>query len=128
MMNTPYKPVSLDEMKARFSPADRKLAEQQAAELIAEERTLRDLRKAMGLTQEHMAQVLKIGQENVSRIEKRSDLLISTLRGFVEAMGGHLNLVAEFPDRPPVRLRTLADVGEKTAPSRRRASRGKLAV
>jgi DNA-binding transcriptional regulator YiaG len=111
-MNAPYKTVSLDEMKARLSPEDRALAEQQAAELIAEERTLRDLRKAMGLTQEHMAQVLKIGQENVSRIEKRSDLLISTLRGFVEAMGGRLNLVAEFPDRPPVRLRTLADVGE----------------
>ena len=50
-MNAPYKTVSLDEMKARLSPEDRALAEQQAAELIAEERTLRDLRKAIGQKQ-----------------------------------------------------------------------------
>ncbi len=50
-MNAPYKTVSLDEMKARLSPEDRVLAEQQAAELIAEERTLRDLRKAIGQKQ-----------------------------------------------------------------------------
>jgi hypothetical protein len=39
------------------------------------------------------------GQEGVSKIEKRSDLLISTLRGYVEAMGGSLSIIAEFPDR-----------------------------
>jgi DNA-directed RNA polymerase specialized sigma subunit len=109
-MTTDYKTVSLAEMKAKLSLEDRALVDAHAAELIAEERTLRDLRKAMGLTQMHMAETLKIGQNNVSRIEKRSDLLISTLRNFVEAMGGHLNLVAEFPDRPPVRLKTLSDV------------------
>lgn len=105
-----YKPVSLDEMMSRLSPANRAEVEARTAVLIAEEQTLQDLRKAMGLTQVYMAQTLKIGQNNVSRIEKRSDLLLSTLRGFVEAMGGRLNLVAEFPDRPPVRLKTLEDV------------------
>jgi DNA-directed RNA polymerase specialized sigma subunit len=110
-MKTPYKTVSLSEMKARLSAEDQALVTAQAAALIAEERTLRDLRKAMGLTQVHMAKTLNIGQENVSRIEQRSDLLISTLRNFVEAMGGRLNLVAEFPDRPPVQLKTFADVG-----------------
>lgn len=105
-----YKPVSRDEMMSRLSPADRAEVEARTAVLIAEEQTLQDLRKAMGLTQVYMAQTLKIGQNNVSRIEKRSDLLLSTLRGFVEAMGGRLNLVAEFPDRPPVRLKTLEDV------------------
>jgi Helix-turn-helix domain len=109
-MTKPYKTVPLSDMMNTLAPARRVAVEAQAALLIAEEHTLQDLRKAMGLTQVHMAQTLKIGQNNVSRIEKRSDLLLSTLRGFVEGMGGHLCLVAEFPDRPPVRLKTLGDV------------------
>jgi DNA-binding XRE family transcriptional regulator len=109
-MTKPYKTVPLRDMMDTLAPARRAAVEAQAALLIAEAHTLQDLRKAMGLTQMHMAQTLKIGQNNVSRIEKRSDLLLSTLRSFVEAMGGHLNLVAEFPDRPPVLLKTLGDV------------------
>ncbi len=53
---------------------------------------------------------LGIGQDGISRLEKRSDLLISTLRGYVEAMGGKLRLVAEFPNRPPIMLSGLAAV------------------
>jgi len=79
-----------------------------AADLIAEELSLRDLRRAHELTQRRMAEHLGVGQEGISRLEKRSDLLISTLRGYVEAMGGRLRLVAEFPDRPPVVLSGLA--------------------
>jgi hypothetical protein len=55
-----------------------------------------------------MAEVLGIGQESVSRLEKRSDLLLSTLRGYVKAMGGELRLVAEFPNRPPILLKGFA--------------------
>lgn len=120
-MTKPYKTVPLGDMMAALTPERRTHVEARAAELIAEERTLQDVRKAMGLTQAHMAETLKIGQDNVSRIEKRSDLLISTLRSFVEAMGGHLNLVAEFPDRPPVRLKTLGDVRDDGTPPRHRA-------
>ncbi|MBF0178838.1 MAG: helix-turn-helix transcriptional regulator [Magnetococcales bacterium] len=76
----------------------------QAARLMEEEMTLRDLRKAHALTQERMAEALHISQDGVSRIEKRSDLLISTLRSYVEAMGGTLRLVAEFPNRAPITL------------------------
>ena len=43
-----------------------------------------------------------MGQDNISRLEKRSDMLLSTLRHYVQSMGGTLNLVAEFPNRPPV--------------------------
>src|SRR3546814_3894175 len=60
------------------------------------------------LTQVRVDKELGIKQENVSRIEKRTDLLISTLSGYVEAMGGKLRLVAEFPDRPPVTLSGIA--------------------
>jgi hypothetical protein len=55
-----------------------------------------------------MAKTLGVTQDSVSRLEKRSDLLLSTLRNTVEAMGGNLSLVAEFPDRAPVILTGIA--------------------
>ncbi len=66
--------------------------------LIAEETALRHLRRARDLTQESMAKLLHIDQAGISKIENRSDMLLSTLRSYVEAMGGSLRLVAEFPD------------------------------
>ena len=87
-------------------------------DLVAEEMSLRDLRRAHELTQERLAEFLGIGQEGVSRLEKRADLLLSTLRGYVEAMGGRLRLVADFPDRPPVVLSGLAEM-ESPDPQRR---------
>jgi hypothetical protein len=57
-----------------------------------------------------MAKALGISQDGVSRLEKRSDLLLSTLRKSVEAMGGNLSLIAEFPDRDPVVLSGIAEV------------------
>ena len=86
-----------------------------ADELFAEEMSLKDLRKARQMTQERMAELLGIGQEGISRIEKRSDLLISTLRNYVTRMGGQLELVARFPDRPPVLLQDLAEIGAQPA-------------
>ena len=72
--------------------------------------TLRDLRKARALTQAKMADLLHIRQDNVSRIERRTDLMLSTLRGYLEAMGGELNLIVEFKDRPPVKIMELFDL------------------
>ena len=95
---------TLEQKMAALSPARRKKVEARTAELIEDEKSLCDLRRALALTQQKMAGELGIGQEGISRLEKRSDLLISTLRGYVEAMGGKLRLVAEFPDRPPVML------------------------
>ncbi len=71
--------------------------------------TLKDLRQAMQKTQVELAEALHIGQDGVSRLEKRSDMLLSTLRGYVEAMGGKLELVAHFPNRPPVVIEHLAE-------------------
>ena len=62
------------------------------------------------LTQKRMARVLGVGQDSVSRLEQRSDLLLSTLRGYVEAMGGRLSIVAEFPDHEPVILSGIAAI------------------
>jgi DNA-binding XRE family transcriptional regulator len=94
-------------------PEDRRKKIEEAADaLIAEEMTLRDLRKARNQTQTRVAERLGINQENVSRLEQRSDLLISTLSGYVEAMGGKLNLVAKFPHRPPITLTGIAALDE----------------
>jgi len=114
--------TKLKHKMASLDAARRERVEARAAELIAEEMSLRDLRRAHALTQESMAKSLGIGQEGVSRLERRSDLLISTLRGYVEAMGGKLRLVAEFPNRPPVCLSGLAEMDEAPPKSRRRRS------
>lgn len=63
---------------------------------------LKDLRKGAGKTQEDLAAALGVGQDTISRLEKRSDMLLSTLRHYVESVGGQLSLVARFPDRPAV--------------------------
>ncbi len=102
--------------------ARRRKVEARASELIAEEMTLRELRTARKLTQVRMARTLGITQDSVSRLEKRSDLFLSALRKTVEAMGGNLSLVAEFPDRPPVVL----PGSPKMRPRHRRASAGPL--
>ena len=111
-------------------PADRReRVKARAEELIAEELTLRDLRKAHDLTQERMAELLDIGQDSVSRLEQRSDLLLSTLRSYVNAMGGSLELIARFPDRPAVILSGLAGLSkeEKRAPRKKTAPKGATA-
>ena len=99
---------NLDRIRKQLSPARRKRITARAATLITEEKSLQELRQAHKLTQERMAQVLGIGQDSVSRLEQRSDLLISTLRGYVEAMGGRLSLIAEFPNQEPVALTGIA--------------------
>jgi DNA-binding XRE family transcriptional regulator len=110
---------TLDEVISGL-PLDQQLEiEACAAELIEEEMTLRDLRKAHELTQTRLAEALHISQDGVSRIETRSDFLLSTLRSYVEAMGGKLRLVAEFPDRRPVTISGLKCLGTEENPKRR---------
>src|SRR5271163_1539444 len=96
--------VNVNDKLKKMSPAQRKKVESRAAELIVEEMSLRDLRRARKLTQVRMAKALGINQDSVSRLEQRSDLLLSTLRKTVEAMGGSLSIIAQFPDRKPVLL------------------------
>lgn len=101
--------------------------EVRAEALIAEEMTLRDLRKAQDLTQERMAELLDVGQDNISRLEGRADMLLSTLRGYVAAMGGSLDLIVRFPDRPAVSLAALFGNQESAEgkPRRKRTADGR---
>ena len=108
-------PVPLSEVMARLSPERRARIEARTAELIAEELTLAELRKAQKLTQQKLAKTLGIKQESVSSIETRADMLLSTLRSYVRAVGGELSLKVTFPDRPAVELSTLKTAGGKPA-------------
>ena len=103
-------PRNVDDIIRKRNPRRRKKVEARAARLIAEEMTLRQLRQACRLTQQKVARSLRIGQEGVSKIERRSDLLISTLREYVQAIGGRLSLVVEFPDREPVILSGITEL------------------
>ncbi len=105
--------VPLDKMKKRIklSPERETKILQRAHMLIEEEMTLRELRKVQQLTQESMAKLLGIEQDSVSRMERRADMLLSTMSSYVTAMGGSLRLIAEFPNRSPVAIR-LGDLQE----------------
>lgn len=112
--------VTLDEFMKDFTPKERAKVRARTAELIEQELTLRDLRQAEQLTQERMAELLGVEQENVSRLERRADLLLSTLSSYVAAMGGRLRLIAEFPNRKPVAI-ALGDIaGRESLKSSRR--------
>jgi len=113
---------SLEDVLSALTPEQRARVEARAQELIEEELTLRDLRQAHHLTQERMAELLGVEQENVSRIERRADLLLSTLASYVAAMGGKLRLIAEFPNRKPVAV-ALGDLSDGTPAKPRRRGR-----
>jgi len=117
---------NLDQIIAKLPPERRARVEAGAQKLIAEEMALRHLRQARDLTQQRMAKLLHIDQAGISKIESRSDMLLSTLRGYVEAMGGSLRLVAEFPDGI-AELSSLGEVLDTNAPART-AKNGKRRV
>lgn len=112
----------LDDVMAALPKERQERVEARAMELA----TLKDLRQAVQQTQEQLATALGVGQDTISRLEKRSDMLLSTLRHYVESMGGKLELVAQFPNRPPVvieHLGTEASPRRKAAGTRRRVAR-----
>lgn len=89
---------NLEQMMGKLPAKRRAKIEKRAADIA----TLKDLRLAVELTQDELAQNLGVGQDTISRLERKSDMLLSTLRRHVEAMGGKLELVARFPNRPPM--------------------------
>jgi hypothetical protein len=113
-----------EELMSELSSERRKRVEARAAELITEEQSLRDLRQARHLTQQRMAKKLGVKQHSISRLEQRSDMLLSTLRDYIGKMGGELVLTARFPDREPVKIKGFTDIaGGGEARSARRSSR-----
>ncbi|HAT8178172.1 TPA: transcriptional regulator [Legionella pneumophila] len=101
---------SLNDKIRSLSKERQDIIEKRANQLIAEEMTLRDLRVALEKTQEDLGAILHMKQDGISRLEKRSDMLISTLSKYISAMGGSLKLMAEFPDRAPIEIHGIADI------------------
>jgi hypothetical protein len=110
--------VPYEKILATFPSERQRKIKKRAAELIAEEYTLRDLRKAKRMTQEEVARRVSGRQVYVSRLEQRADMKLSTLREYVRALGGDLQLMVTFPKHGAVKLR---DIGT-TPKHKRRAS------
>jgi ribosome-binding protein aMBF1 (putative translation factor) len=99
---------SFEELQSRMSPGARAKAEAEALRL-REEIGLVDLRRALRLSQEELAQTLHVGQAAIAKLEKCTDMYVSTLRRFIEAMGGELEVVAKFP-KHSVRIRHFGEL------------------
>lgn len=102
------KPVPYEKVFAKFPPEMQRRVKARAKELIAEEMALRDLRKSRALTQEQVAKRLGGKQVYVSRLESRSDAKVSTLRDYVRAIGGELQLMVTFPGGAKAKIKDLA--------------------
>lgn len=112
-------PKTLSAVMKRLPKARRARIEAAIAAEATQIMSLREIRKAFHKSQEVLAADLDIEQETISRIERRSDLLLSTLRKYVEAMGGELKLVAEFPGQAPIQIDTILKEAKRTAAKRR---------
>lgn len=96
---------TLEEIMQSLPATQRQAVERRTNELFAEELSLAELRKSLQITQVTVAKRLKKGQDRVSRIEHNGDILLSTLQDYLESLGGELDLLCRFKDRPAVRLK-----------------------
>lgn len=85
------------ELRAQMSPEARARSTAKA-EIMLQEMPLQELRQARGLSQKMLADILKVQQPAIAKLENRTDIYISTLRSHIEAMGGELEIIAKFPD------------------------------
>jgi transcriptional regulator with XRE-family HTH domain len=123
-MSKEYRTIPADRVLAKLTPERRRKIDDRAKELIAEELALRELREAKQMTQEEVARKLGGRQVYVSRLEKRADMKLSTLRDYIGAIGGRLELVVSFPKGRRVKL---SDLGGDSSERRPMALRQKRA-
>jgi hypothetical protein len=98
------------DLEAQMSPESKARSEAQYRELVAQ-MPLCELRQARELSQVKLAAAMNVNQAAVSKLERRTDMYISTLRGYIRAMGGDLDIVARFPEGQ-VRISNFADPGD----------------
>lgn len=108
-----------DMMKELFTPKERAAIRQKASRLAKRHMALRELREARNQSQVSLARRLGVRQVNISRLENREDLRLSTLTKYIDAMGGRLHLIVEFPEQEPV---TLREIGRAMQKSRKKAA------
>ncbi|MBZ6078064.1 XRE family transcriptional regulator [Microvirga puerhi] len=103
---------SFAELRSELSPEAQARAAAETARSV-EEMDLAEVRRALQLSQDELAQTLNIGQASVAKLEKRADMYLSTLRRFIEAIGGELEIVARFQDHS-VKIKSLGELREHT--------------
>lgn len=101
------------DLRANMSADAQEFVQAKAKAMLAE-MPLNELRQARGLSQKMLADVLHIQQPSIAKIEKRTDMYLSTLRSHIEAMGGALDVVARFPDGS-VKISNFSDIGNTTS-------------
>jgi len=95
-----------------LTPEDRADVEAKGRRIAAESRTIAQARKALALTQTQVASAMEITQGALSQMEKRDDMMVSTIQAYIEAMGGKLELIATFPGMSPFELSLGAAAGQ----------------
>lgn len=101
------------ELRNQMTESARERADARAKAMLVE-MPLNELRQARGLSQKMLAEVLHVQQPSIAKIEKRTDMYLSTLRSHIEAMGGELEIVARFPDGA-VKINNFSDLGKALA-------------
>ena len=96
--------IKLDDFLAELPVTEQAAIKARGEELIAQEAGLRDLREARRRSQKQIAEKLGINQAAVSKMERRTDMYVSTLRDLIRAMGGELEIIAHFPNHSSVRI------------------------
>lgn len=104
--------TTLREKVSKLPRERRARIEAEADRLHSEYMTLQELRKALDKTQTDVAKILNIKQSSVAQVERQVDIRISTLRHYIEAMGGKLTLTVQLPDREPIALNGFSDMDE----------------
>lgn len=102
---------TLNQIIAELPKKQQERVEARYQELKQEVEGLRELRQIAGKAQADIAIALNIKQPSVSKIEKQTDMYLSTLRSYVEAIGGKLELTVRLPSRPALKIQHLGDVG-----------------
>lgn len=103
------KPYNL--LRQKMPKKAREAAAAKTQKMLKEMMALKELRNAMHLSQKKLAESLSVDQANISQIENRTDMFISTLRGYITAMGGELDIIARFPDGE-VHINLFKDIDE----------------
>lgn len=98
-------------------PRERRDRIEKLSQQLAAEMPLHELRRARSLTQQDVAEALEVKQPAVAKLERRADIYVSSLRSYIEAVGGRLRIVAEFPDGD-VSITSFSELGEGERPRR----------
>ena len=104
--------IRRDNLKRRMSPGARARVDARVRQTL-DSMPLAEIRKAIGLTQTDLAGKLDVAQGSVSKIENAADMYLTTLRKYVEALGGQLRLTATFPGGRAIEIDHVADVPER---------------